>query len=137
MMVEFSISSETVAFLGVTTYLLGIAAGSPFVAPLSEMYGRRPVLLGGMALFLLLAIPAAVAPNFASVLVVRFLGAACGSVMLTNSPGSLGDVATEESRALLLAVWTIGQACGPVVLSLPLFGLLSVPVSRRAIPSHR
>ena len=114
-MIEFGISNETVAFLGVTTYLLGIAAGSPFVAPLSEMYGRRPVLLVGMAIFLLLVIPAAVAPNFASVLIVRFIGAAFGSVMLTNSPGSLGDVATEETRASLLGVWTIGQACGPVV----------------------
>ena len=116
MMIEYDIDNYTVAFLGVTTYLLGYVFGSPFVAPLSEMHGRRPVLLISIILFTIFVIPTAVPSiTFAGVLVVRFISAVFGSVMLTNSPGSIGDIASEEYRALLLSIWTIGQACGPTV----------------------
>lgn len=43
MMKEFDVTDEAVATLGVTTYLLGLAAGSLILAPLSEIYGRRPI----------------------------------------------------------------------------------------------
>ncbi|KAG9748093.1 MFS general substrate transporter, partial [Aureobasidium melanogenum] len=39
-----------VALLGLTTYLLGMAAGSTVLAPLSEMYGRRPVYIVSTAI---------------------------------------------------------------------------------------
>ena len=35
--------SDTEGVLGVTTYLLGMATGAVILAPLSEMFGRRPV----------------------------------------------------------------------------------------------
>ena len=50
-------TSEPIATLGVTTYLLGLAIGSLFQAPISEIYGRRPVYIVSMLLFVLLVIP--------------------------------------------------------------------------------
>ncbi|RYP45003.1 hypothetical protein DL768_008590 [Monosporascus sp. mg162] len=44
---EFNTTNTTVATLGVTTYLLGLAAGSLLVAPASELFGRRPVAVFG------------------------------------------------------------------------------------------
>lgn len=38
--------SNSEGILGMTTYLIGMAAGSVILAPLSEMYGRRPVYIG-------------------------------------------------------------------------------------------
>jgi len=44
-MEQFGIKSKSVATLGLTSYLLGLAAGSVVVAPASEVIGRRAVYL--------------------------------------------------------------------------------------------
>lgn len=92
MMEEFHVSSKPVAVLGLTTYLLGLAAGSVVLAPLSEMYGRRPVYVIAMSVFTVLVIPCALAKNLATILTVRFFGAFAGSVTISNAPGSISDI---------------------------------------------
>lgn len=74
MMKEFHVESETVATLGVTTYLVGLATGSLVLAPLSEIHGRRPVYIGTLLVFCLLVLPCALATGISEVLVVRFFG---------------------------------------------------------------
>lgn len=74
MMKEFGVTSQPVATLGVTTYLLGLAVGSLFLAPLSEMYGRRIVYTGSLAVFCLLVLPCALATSLSEILIVRFFG---------------------------------------------------------------
>jgi MFS family permease len=73
-MKEFGITSKTIATLGMTTYMLGLAAGPLVLAPMSELYGRRPVYLISLSLFFILVLPACLAQNFATILIVRFLG---------------------------------------------------------------
>jgi len=48
---------------------MGIAVGSVILAPLSEMYGRRPIYIIAMGLFIIFVIPCAVADNIATILV--------------------------------------------------------------------
>jgi len=74
MMKEFHESSEPVATLGVTVYLLGLAVGSLILAPLSEIYGRRPVYIGSLAFFSLFILPCALARSLPEVLICRFFG---------------------------------------------------------------
>lgn len=74
MMKEFGIKSEPIATLGVTAYLVGLACGSLILAPLSEIYGRRPVYMGSMAFFCLMVLPCALATGLPEVIVVRFFG---------------------------------------------------------------
>lgn len=96
---------ETLGILGVTTYLLGMASGSVVLAPLSEMYGRRPIYLIVMALFVVFVIPCAVAKNMATILVARFLGAFCAAAMISNAPGTVNDIVDGDHRALAFSVW--------------------------------
>ena len=72
MMAEFGIERRTTVILGMTTYLLGLACGPLLLAPLSELYGRRPVYIVSLALYFVFVIPACVATNFATILVSRF-----------------------------------------------------------------
>lgn len=74
LMIEYDVSNESVVTLGVTTYLLGLAVGSLVVAPMSELYGRRPVYLICLVCFCLLVLPTALATSLAEILVVRFFG---------------------------------------------------------------
>lgn len=71
---EFHITSQTVATLGVTTYLLGLGFGSLIWAPVSELYGRRPVYIVCMFIFTLLILPACLATSLTEILVIRFFG---------------------------------------------------------------
>lgn len=74
MMRDFHVKSETHITLGLTSYLLGLAAGSVVLAPLSELYGRRPVYLGSLTVFSILIIPCALAKSLTEIIAIRFFG---------------------------------------------------------------
>lgn len=115
MMDEFHETSEPIATLGVTTYLTGLACGSLILAPLSEIYGRRPVYIGGMLGFILLILPCALATSLPEIIVVRFFGALMGACTIAMAPGSIADITPESHRALAFSIWGIGPMNGPVV----------------------
>lgn len=114
---EFNVSSEPVVTLGVTTYLFGIAVGSLILAPISETYGRKPVYAITMVIFSLLVIPCAKATSLAQIIIFRFFGAVAGSSVIANSPGTVGDIVTDEYRALAFSIWSIGPLNGPGEIS--------------------
>jgi hypothetical protein len=113
---DFHISSQTIPVLGITTYMIGLALGSVILAPLSEMYGRRPIYLVAMAMFGLLTIPCALAPSLEAILITRFFGAIAGSAMISNAPGTVNDIVLEKHRALAFSIWSLGPMNG---VSLP------------------
>tara|TARA_R110002003_G_scaffold1815_3_gene23533 strand:+ start:752 stop:2536 length:1785 start_codon:yes stop_codon:yes gene_type:complete len=115
MMRTFGIESKTLVVLGITTYLCGLAVGSLLLAPLSEMYGRRPVYLIAVAVFTILIVPCALSNNLTQILVMRFFGAVAGAAMISNAPGTVSDIASDEYRALFFSIWSIGPMNGPVV----------------------
>jgi MFS family permease len=110
---EFDVESEAIVTLGVTTYLLGLGFGSLLLAPISETYGRKPVYAIAMAIFSILVIPCARATSMVEIIVIRFFGAVAGSSMIANSPGTVGDIVSDEYRALALSIWSIGPFNGP------------------------
>lgn len=104
--------SENTGILGVTTYLIGMATGAVVLAPLSEMYGRRPIYFIALFLFVLTVLPCALAKNIETILVSRFFGAFCAAAMISNAPGSVNDIVDEEHRALAFSIWSIGPMNG-------------------------
>lgn len=110
---EFHVS-KIVALIGVTTYLLGMAAGSVLFAPLSEIMGRKPVYIISMTIFLLLLLPSALAQTIETILVSRFFGGFFGSALMSNSPASVNDIVSDNHRALAFGFWSIGPTNGPV-----------------------
>ena len=93
--------------------VIGLAVGSMILAPVSEMFGRRPVYIVSMFLFMILIIPCGLASSLPEVVIVRFFGAIAGSAMIANSPGTLADITTDEYRALAFSIWSIGPLNGP------------------------
>lgn len=118
MMATFGIHSKTLVVLGITTYLAGLAVGSLLLAPLSEMYGRRPVYLIAVATFTILIIPCALSNNLAQILVMRFFGAIAGAAMISNAPGTVSDIVSDDYRALAFSIWSLGPMNGTCFSSL-------------------
>lgn len=108
-------TSEPIVTLGLTTYLIGLAVGSVVLAPISEIYGRKPVYMISMLLFVILIIPCGLATNLPEVLIVRFISAIAGSAMIANAPGSISDIVNDDKRALAFSIWSIGPLNGPTV----------------------
>lgn len=72
------------AQLVVGCFAIGLGAGTLFTGPLSDSWGRKPVVLCGLALYAVGAICAALAPNLEMLLLARFvqgLGAAAPRVV--------------------------------------------------------
>lgn len=111
---DFHITKIT-GLLGITTYLLGLAVGSVFLAPLSETLGRRPVYLMSAGLFTIFVLPCALARNIETILISRFVACFFGSALMSNSPGSVNDIVREHHRALAFGFWSIGPINGPVL----------------------
>ncbi|ODH34732.1 hypothetical protein ACO22_03053 [Paracoccidioides brasiliensis] len=107
-------TSEIIVTLGLTFYLIGLAIGSVILAPLSEMYGRKPVSIASMSLFMILILPCGVCKSVAVLIAMRFFGAIAGSAMVSSAPGSVADLVDDEHRALAYSIWSIGPLNGPV-----------------------
>jgi len=56
-----------------STFLIGFGVGQFAMGPLSDRFGRRPVLLGGMTLYAIASLLAIAAPSFETVLLARAL----------------------------------------------------------------
>ena len=110
--------SEEASGLVITLFLLGYVFGPLLWAPLSEFYGRRYVFYGTFVLYFAFTFLCAFTPNFAGLLVGRFLTGTFCSAALSNSPGLLADIWGPIERGNAMALFSmmtfIGPALGPV-----------------------
>lgn len=80
-MTKFHVSS-TVALLGLSFYVLGLAFGPVLAAPISETFGRRVVYLISLPLAALFMLGAGFSQSFASLMICRFFAGFFGSPVL-------------------------------------------------------
>ncbi|MEM6847819.1 MAG: multidrug effflux MFS transporter [Pseudomonadota bacterium] len=70
---DFGLSDPNQQQYMVTTYVAAFAAGHIFAGPLADRYGRRPIILGGLVIYSVAALVAAVADSYAMLLAARAL----------------------------------------------------------------
>ncbi|EGP86473.1 unnamed protein product [Zymoseptoria tritici ST99CH_1E4] len=102
----------------VTIWELGEAAGPLFLAPLSEIFGRYPVMNGANMLFIAATLLASFAPTSAVLIAARFLtGLAVASNVL--NPSIVGDMFVSEERgtamSFIMLAPLMGGAIGPAI----------------------
>ncbi|MBX9455748.1 MAG: multidrug effflux MFS transporter [Rhizobium sp.] len=56
-----------------TSYLIGFGIAQLFFGPISDRFGRRPPLMIGLVIYIVAAALAVIAPNFFTLLVLRFI----------------------------------------------------------------
>jgi len=102
-----------------SAYLLGQAVTTPIYAKLSDVFGRKPVMLFGVGLFLLGSILCAVSWNMLALIAFRAVqGLGAGAVQPTAIT-IVGDVYTVAERArvqgYLASVWAVSSVVGPML----------------------
>lgn len=112
---EFNETSATLATFLVSVYVLGFAFGPLVVAPLSEIYGRRPLYFYGNILFTVFTICTAVSNSIGMLLAFRLLMGLSGAVPITIGSGSIADMMPVEKRGRAMSAWSLGPLLGPCV----------------------
>ncbi|BDG02123.1 multidrug effflux MFS transporter [Anaeromyxobacter oryzae] len=108
-------TADATAQLTVTLFLLSFAATQLVFGPLSDRFGRRRTLLGGLLLYVVGAIGCALAPTIQVLVVARVvqgLGAGSGPVV---GRAIVRDVYPREHGARVLALMATAQALTPIL----------------------
>jgi DHA1 family bicyclomycin/chloramphenicol resistance-like MFS transporter len=101
--------------LTITLYLVGLAVGQLLYGPLSDRFGRRPVLLVAMTLFTLASAAAASAPNPTILIGARILQSIGGCAGLVLGRAAVRDGATQDKAAGQLALLTVTMSMVPAI----------------------
>src|SRR5690242_17646669 len=97
-----------------SAFLIGFGLGQFIIGPLSDSFGRRPVLLGGMVLYAIASVLAVAAPSFETLLLARALA-------------GLGTSATRVIATSVVRDCYAGRRMASVI-SLAMMVFIAVPV---------
>lgn len=98
-----------------TAYLIGMAAGQLIYGPMSDRWGRRPVMFTGLVGYLLASILVAVSPTMESLIMARGIQALCGCATMVLTRAIVMDVYGPGRAASALAYITMAMAAAPAI----------------------
>ncbi|HZC96730.1 MAG TPA: MFS transporter, partial [Bradyrhizobium sp.] len=103
----------------ITAYLLASTAVAPVFGTLSDIYGRRAMIITSLSLFIAGSILCAVAPNLPVLILARGLQGLGGGGIMPIVQTIISDVVTPRERgqyqAYFSGVWVAAGIGGPVV----------------------
>lgn len=108
--------------LTLSVFFLGIAAGQLLIGPLSDSFGRRPLLLGSLSLYALLGIALVFTPSIEMFIALRLLLGFTGSAGIVLARAIAADLSEGETAVKALSVIAMVGGLGPL-LAPPIGGL--------------
>ncbi|KAK5048322.1 hypothetical protein LTR84_005992 [Exophiala bonariae] len=107
-------SSQQVATLGQSMFIIGTAVGPAFLGPLSDIGGRKWVYVGSIFLYAVLNIGTALAYNLPMLIIFCFLIGVAGSSALNNVAGTIADLfGSADNAAQPMALFVLSANFGP------------------------
>lgn len=111
-------SYSSIGFI-VTAYMLTSTVSVPLAGKLSDMYGRRPVLIFGVILFTLSSLLCGVAPSVEWLVAARALQGIGGGAIMANAFTIVGDLFSPRERGkwqgMIGAVFGMSSVVGPLL----------------------
>ncbi|KAK9313992.1 major facilitator superfamily domain-containing protein [Lipomyces starkeyi] len=115
MAVELQIMSDVESQLVLSIFILAYAVGPLLLGPMSEIYGRVPVLQLANLFYFVFNLACGFAKTKNQLLAFRFLSGLGGSAPLAIGGGVLGDTWRAHERGKSLAVYSLAPLLGPAV----------------------
>jgi DHA1 family bicyclomycin/chloramphenicol resistance-like MFS transporter len=105
--------------LTLSVFLVGLAAAQLIYGPLSDCFGRRPVLLVGLGIYLAASIACMLSPSIPALVAARFVQATGACVGPVLGRAVVRDVYGREGAARVLsymsAAMALAPALGPII----------------------
>ena len=103
----------------VSAYFLTATAVTPLYGKLADIKGRRPVMIAGVAIFLVGSVLCALAPSMGVLIVARALQGIGGGGLIALAQTIIGDIVPPYERARYMVyisgTWAIASIAGPVL----------------------
>jgi EmrB/QacA subfamily drug resistance transporter len=103
----------------ITAYLLASTAVAPVFGTLSDIYGRRAMIITSLSLFVAGSVLCAVAPNMSILILARGLQGLGGGGIMPVVQTVISDVVSPRERgryqAYFSGIWTAASVSGPVL----------------------
>ncbi|KAJ0371578.1 hypothetical protein COL26b_009563 [Colletotrichum chrysophilum] len=113
-MTEFSVS-RTRSLLPLTLYTLGIAVGPVFIAPFSEVFGRKWIYFSTCTFLLAFLGGASAVRSFSGLIACRFLAGILGSAGIAVGAGTIADIWGLGGGAGASLLFILGPFLGPTL----------------------
>lgn len=110
---EFGVSNSAISALAVSIYILAWAIFPPFIAPISEMYGRKIVLDISVWVLLFFNLGCALSQSMPQLIVLRLFAGIGGCAPICIGAGVLGDLFNNNDIALAMSLYSLGPSMGP------------------------
>lgn len=110
--------------LTLTAFMIGLASGQLVIGPLSDRFGRRPLLLAGMAVCVLGGAACALAPTVGVLTTFRFLQGFGGAAGIVLSRAVISDRVHGAAAARVFSLLMMISSLAPVIA--PLLGGLVI-----------
>ncbi|KRL22092.1 multidrug effflux MFS transporter [Lentilactobacillus kisonensis] len=121
-MTHFFAVPEIIMNLTLILFFIFYSIATLFWGPLSDRYGRRPILLIGLTIYLIASILCGIANSATQIIIFRVLQACGGGVATTVATAVIKDVFVgrkqETTLAIVQSMVVISPAVAPVVGSL-------------------
>ncbi|KAI1764516.1 major facilitator superfamily domain-containing protein [Hypoxylon sp. FL1150] len=115
---SFAASKVDYAWIG-TAYLLPAAAATPPWGKISDIFGRKPILLAAIVFFFIGSLIGALSNNIQALIAARVIQGTGGGGILGLSATVIGDVFSPRDRgkyySVLGAVWSLACGLGPII----------------------
>jgi len=99
----------------VNAYLLPLSALLLLGGAAGDRYGRRRLLIAGVALFAMASLACALAPTLGWLLAARFIQGASAAMLMPNSLAILGQTFSGEAKGRAIGIWAAtGAAAGAI-----------------------
>jgi MFS transporter, DHA1 family, multidrug resistance protein len=119
--------AASAAQMTLSVYVVGLSMGQLTYGPISDHFGRRPVLMFGMILYTVASLAALAAPTMGALIVARLFQALGGCSGLVLGRAIIRDGAVGEMAARRLSLMNLMTMAGPGLS--PLIGSALVAVT--------
>jgi MFS transporter, DHA1 family, multidrug resistance protein len=101
--------------LTLSLFLASQAVSQLFIGGLADRFGRRPVLLGSLALYILACLAASFAASVSLLILARIIQAAGSTAGLALSRTIVRDLAPRDAAASMIGYVTMGMVIAPLL----------------------
>lgn len=114
----------TVAVLGVSLFVFGFASGPIIWGPMSELYGRRMIMVVSLFGYTCFSFAVGAANDIQTIMICRFFAGFIGAAPLVVAPAALADIFTAAVRGEAVTYFAMVLFGGPMIA--PIWGAFTV-----------